>query len=342
MEPVKKDYRLIDFAGLPMQEAANVLRRLAMSLLSELLKADRSLDKTKKNMQPPYLLKYLSSEEIRALAKSAVWKVIRKGPLKRIPRYIRENPQRALKKLVKKTVAGKIKPRQFQVAANNRIALALGGTAGSGLPDALWSIAAEMAWNDARFKLSVSMKLYEWLRNIRLLAPYEPFVPLISANTFWVLISLAMVKPPKTNRWLSADARARVRLGKHLQEEARVRILSNEWAGFWDQWIIRMASQCWPAGFKQLDTRLCKALAALPLLNIQADSALFGGMGRSNPLIGIMVEKWFDKIDGVRRLRRPSKDFRRAVLLNLSAPDWKTDMPGFLKDWKTETVTIIK
>jgi hypothetical protein len=328
----------IDFTGLPVKEVSVLLRRIATGLLSELLDTSASPGKPVQATPQPDLVKFLLKDQVLEIGNSYTWKLKRKGPGKRIPKTMREELPRAMRKLVSKTRMGKIKPRQWEIAANNRIALALGGTIGGGLPDDLWQIAAQWAWNDPAFKLSISLKIHEWLRNMRLLVPYEPPTISFSPNSFWLLISLARIKPMRLSQWFSKKERTRVRLGRRLQEEAKAQTMKNQWACFWDQWLIQTATQRWPKGFKQLDSRLCKALVALPLLKISSGSSLCRGKKSLAPPLEKLMEKLFDRIDGIRRLKRPAKDFRRAVLLNISTTDWELYIPQFFSNMKNSKI----
>jgi len=320
---------LIDFTNLPIKETITILRRLGMGLLDELFEGPNEPGKRLKARPQPDLLKFLSKEEIQTLAQSQIWKVIRKRPLQRIPKNMREQLSRALRKMVSKSTAGKMSAHQWQIAANNRIALALGGTAGDALPDDLWPVVAEAAWCDPNFRISMAMIVSEWLCSMRLLVPFQLPMVRMSHRTFWVLIALAKVKPLKIRKWFSKEERAAIRIGRRLQEEAGLQAMTNEWADFWDQWIIYLASQRWPSGFKQLDTRLCKAISALPLLDTPAAPKLCRSKSTLKLPPRSFSEKWCDLIDRIKRLRRPPKDFRRVVLLDLCAPNWENQVPLF-------------
>jgi hypothetical protein len=322
--------RNINFTRLPVVRAAGILRRLAIELLNELLDHSCPPGEPLPEQSQLNLLAFLQKDEVKVLSKSRTWKIIRRGPLRRIPKNLREKPSRSLKKLVSKTLAGKISIKKWQIISNNRVALALGGTKGNGLPDDLWPVAASLAWNDPGFKLKIALAIGAWLSKHQILAPSEPMVPTISVKAFWFLIALTGANPPKASRWFSASMRARTRLAKVLQEEALVQTMSNEWAGFWDQWLIRLTTERWPSTFYQLDQRLCKAIMALPLLKSSVRSDLC--KGKKKPPTHGLRERWFDWMDGVKRLKRPSKDFRRVLLLNLSTPNYETQIPNWFKE----------
>lgn len=323
----------INFAGLPIKKTITLLRRLGMGLLDALLEGPNEPGKRLKARPQPDLLELLPGEETLALARSQVWKVIGgKRPFGHIPKNMRIQLPRAMKKMVPKSVRGKVSAEQWKIAANNRIALALGGTAGDGLPDDLWPVIAKAAWCDANFQVSAAAVVTEWLCSMHLLVPFEMPIVLLSHKTFWVLTALAKIKTPKVDRWFSSRERAVVRMGRRLHEEAGRQAMTNEWASFWDQWLIQLASQRWPSGFKHLDIRLCKSLSALPLLDTPAAPKLCRDKGSRKFQNRPFIEKWFDMMDGIKRLRRPPMDFRQMVLLDLCAPNWQNQIPMFFKN----------
>jgi hypothetical protein len=323
-----------DFTGLPLEEAGYILRRLGMRLIEELLAPPYSPGRPLPVKPPPELKTVLSENDINLLAASQVWKVKRSLNLKtgRISRKLREEPARALKKMIAKSLhpKGKLSARQWQIAACNRFALVLGGTAGDILPDDLWPISANAAWCNPDFQFSVALKINNWLRTMRLVVPYELPVAILSPITFWALISLARIKPLRFPYWFSWKKRDNIRVSRRIQQEAQRQMMRNEWAGFWDQWVIQLASQRWPSAFSQLDNRLCKALLSLPLLKTTANSALCRKKSVLNLSLWPLVERGFDVMDGIKRLPRSKKDSRRIALLNFAASYWEKQRPEFL------------
>ena len=304
-----------------------------MRMLEELLAPPCEVGKVLSVKPQPELKSILTAQDIKILARASVWKVKFSGSRKtgRISKNLREDLSRALNKLVTKSINGKITAQQWQIAVCNRIALALGGTRGDILPDDLWETAAEAAWCSEDFQLSIAMKINDWLRIMRLLVPYEPPIAILSPITFWVLIALAQVKPLKFYHWFSKKKRAGLLVSRRFQKEAQWQMIKNEWAGFWDQWIIQLASQRWPSAFSQLEDRLCKALTGLPLLKTTAAAALCPKKRILKLSPWPLIEKWFDKMDGIKRLAKSKKDYRRIILLNFAVPNWEKQIPTFFK-----------
>lgn len=252
----------IDFTHLPLQEIAFLLRRLGKALITQLLETP-STHHTNTNSRPPDLLNFILKDEGYRLTRTRVWKSSKR--------------RRSLRKLVRRAVHGKLNAKQWELAVNQHITFHIGGSKGNGLPDALWRMAGLLAWQDPLFKLWVHQKIYAELRQTHLLSPLQTLFITLSPNTFWVLINLMNLKPGYFVRFFSSPKRARVRLARALKEEGMMQIQGDEWAGFWDQWVIQRASLCWPAGFAQMDRYICKSLLELPLLNTPLDSPLYSG-----------------------------------------------------------------
>lgn len=330
----------VDFTGLPLEEIVLILRRLGLRLLGELLAPPCYPGKALPVKPQPGLNTMLTAQDIKILSRANIWKLRRTGSRKtgRIPKNLREQLSRALKKIITKSINGKITAPQWEIALCNRIALAQGGTKGDVLPEDLWPAAAEAAWCNADFQLSVAIKINDWLRRIRLLVPYELPIAILSPTTFWVLIALAKIKPLKFPDWFTKK-RAGIRVSRRFQQEAQWQMIRNEWAGFWDQWIIQLCSQRWPTAFTQLENRLCKALMGLPLLRTNSASTLCKKKGVLKFSLWPLVEKWFDLMDGIKRFPRPGKDYRRIILLNFTVPNWENQMPDFFKAINEATVS---
>jgi hypothetical protein len=323
----------LDFTSLPIKEIILILRRLALRLLEELLAPPCEVGKVLSVKPQPELKSISTKPDIQVMSRANIWKVKYSGTQKtgRIHKNLREELPRTLNKLVIKSINGKISAHQWQIAVCNRIALALGGTKGDILPDDLWSTAAKAAWCSEDFQLSAAVTINDWLRKMRLLVPYElPFV-ILSPITFWVLIALAQVKPLKFHHWFSKTKRADIRVNRRLQKEAQWQMIKNEWADFWDQWIIQLASQRWPSAFSQLENRLCKALMGLPLFKTTTTDALCPKKGILKLSPWPLIEKCFDKMDGIYRLPKSQKDYRRIILLNFAVPNWEKQIPAFFK-----------
>lgn len=319
----------LDFTGLPLKETILILRRLGLRLLDDLLGQPVKPGEPLPEEHQPELWTLLPVQETQTLARSKIWTFKRTRKTGRIPRNMRYDLTRAFRRMFPRAIAGKISMKRWNTGAGNRFALALGGTRGDVLPDDLWPVAAKAAWEDMNFRLTVVERIYRWLRTGRVLAPYDfPDIHL-SVNTFWVLIALAKVKPMTVKYWLSRKERTDIQVERRLQKEAYAHIMANHWADFWDQWIIQLASERWPGGFKQLDNRLCKALLALPLLDTTAMTKLCKEKRSKKESFRLLVERVFEKIDGFRRLKKPMIGLRRYALINLTAPDWEHRIPLF-------------
>lgn len=323
------DNKGLDFGGLPVGEVSAVLRRLVGRILDELFDEDCGPGQPLKKARPLKIGELLTRKEFLLLDSSCVWEVHKKRPAYRIASAFRDELPRALKKLMKRTVnrKKKVTAEQWNTAVCNRVALALGGTAGDGLPDGLWPVVAKAAWYDPYFTHTINMKIIRWLKQMRLFYPFQVPAAHFSLPTFWILIAISDPKPLKFHTMFSHTERAAVRVCRRLFREAHMEAMTNGWAGFWDQWLIRLAMQRWPSGFKHLDTRLCKALMALPLMGNRDWTKQCTAKGKVKLYNRTFGERVHDLIDRIKRRRRPPRDFHRTALLNLTAQGWENHMP---------------
>lgn len=319
----------IDFTRLPIEETAVILRRLIDHILDKLLDPGSKPGQPPGEVAPLELAALLTGKEIQLLDSASIWVVKRKGFRQRIKRNFRDELPRALRKVVKKSVSPKKKVSAFewQIGVSNRLSLACGGTAGDGLPDGFWPLVAKAAWCEPGFQHSTGMKIVQWLRSMRLFYPYQIPVANFTLSTFWVLIAMMKPKPLKWRCWISKKERAGVRVCRRLFREAHMQAMVNGWADFWDQWLIRLAVQRWPEGIKGMDTRLCRAILALPLLVNNEWSKTCTGKGKIKIYNRTLAERVCDFLDGVKRRRRPPREFHRAALLYLAAPGWEERVP---------------
>jgi hypothetical protein len=321
----------LDFNHLPMEEIIQVLRRLGLKLLEDLLE-ERSRRKPGKPlpvMPQPILQDFLSKPEIQKLSEAEIWQLKRAPKTGRIPGNLREELPKALKKMAPKAVKGKVSFRNWQLGSNNRLALALGGTRGNIIPDALWPLTASSAWNDPGFQFTAAQKIIQHLRNHNLMIPYQfPDIEL-SDKTFWFMILLGKKRPLNYRYFFSRKERNGARIIHRLQELAQREITVSEWAGFWDQWIILQASQRWPEGFRALDPRISKALVALPLLDTTQMNKLCKDKKKIKIRIRPIIDNFFEIRDRIKRQPMPAKSRREYALLNMAAPRWQEQMPTF-------------
>jgi len=323
----------IDFTKLPVDDVILILRRTGFRLLEELLETPFEAGKPLEGIQLPRLSHFFSGQEVDELYGSCIWKVKRKRKTGFIKRNLREKLYKSLKKLSEKAIKGKINADVWNIGYNNRLSIALGGTKGNILPDDFWFFVSQVAWCEPQFQLSAGVRVLKWLRKSRFLAPVEIPGFYVSPNIFWVLIALTEMKPLTFRYWISKRERNRVRLERILKENAHNLVCVDNWAGFWDQWIIDLASQIWPSGFCFLDRKMLNALLEIPFIHKDPITEASKNTKKINLKLKLLLRKsiefCFGKIDRVKRFPQSGSTRDRNPLLNIIARDWQEKMPAF-------------
>ncbi len=304
-----------------MENVILTLRRLGMRLLEELLKDDDS--------PQPSLKIIISKQESQLLADSYFWKLKKKRKTGRISSNLNNQLTRTLKKMTKRAIKGKLSPGQWQVGFYNRIWSAFGGLPGNIIPHRLWPAAAQAAWKDLHFQLSVSRKIFHWFHENRVIAPFQWPQVQLSAQTFSVLICFADIKPLTVRYWFSRKERKYIRGQRKFKQEAHRLAMDQEWAGFWDQWIIHRASQRWPAAFSKLDPRLRQTLQDLPLMTAVPFPRTKPYKRRFSDGLRSFIEACFNRFDRVRTFKPNKKEHPKSPLFNFTDPAWVDQVPLF-------------
>jgi hypothetical protein len=304
----------LDFQQLYIKEITEILRKLGTDLINRLLAGH----------PPPLLTSLLTGKDILTLSQSYIWKLIRHRKSRK-----GERPK-ILKDLIFSLLADSISAAGWQEEACERVALAIGGTPGDGLPDVLWPVAAEAAWQEPGFLYKTAWDVFQYLRNEELFSPYQTPNIEFSHGTYWVLIALALPKRLTLAQWFSRGQRRTLNAVKCLQEEARRQVMVEGWAHFWDQWLLKRAVKSWPSAFIHPDRRFFESLTGLPLLAGSVDIFMLRQSREPKTRIGKMLRKlsqFIDKIKNSMGLLKP-----RETGLDLSDPKWKEQVPDFIKD----------
>jgi len=308
----------------PMVTVTKVLRGLAAVLVERLFTG-----KPPANKRAPALVSLLTPLEARVLAELHIWK--RRGspaapPPVSIPRDRESRLKVTLKDMVTRALTVGVQPRDWQATFHDRLVLAVGGgTQGSGMPYDLDPVVEKGAWNDLRFQRTLAAVVKGYLRERVLFIPGEYWMPHFSAGAFWALIGLAEIGD-------APGQKAYLQMLGAVREEARRHVLREGWAGFWDQWLIRVAREQWPLAFEQEKDMFCRALSALPL--VARRSAAFPEQKSrvSKPTIWERLKKWLPTFFGLFE-RKAMRDGKKAGKpMELAHPDWEDQVPGFFKE----------
>ena len=166
-----------------------------------------------------------------------------------------------------------------------------------------------------------------YLRERELFMPFALPVVSFSPRTFWLLIALAPTQQTGPGQMLFSKRRAAVRVEQRLHREAWGQVMEDHWAGFWDQWLIRLTMECWHDSFRFLDKRLCRAFMQLPFRFTGALHCESCPSHQAPP--ARQPGKFWERFDGIYRLRRPEVDSRRVGDYDFAAPGWEEQMPAF-------------
>jgi hypothetical protein len=311
----------------PMITAANILRGLVAGLVDRLFSG-----KPPANKRAPALTSFLTPIEARALGELHIWKLKthpNTRPTAAIPKDKENRSKVTLKDLVTRSITGEIDAREWQTVFQNRLVQALGGGAqGSGLPQDLDPLVEKAAWDDLLFRRALASRVKEYLRERVLFIPGEPWMPRFSAGAFWALIGLS-----ETGE--APGQRAFINMVAAIRDEARRHVLHEGWAGFWDQWLIRVARDQWPLAFEQDTDMFSRALLALPLVTRR--SAAFPEKMPHIPKLTLLdwLKKWMPTFFGFIKTRTPGKVKRAENIISLAHPDWEGQIPVFFKEVKS-------
>jgi len=261
---MKENRPVINFSALPMAEIYLILRNLGGGLLEAVLHG----------RERPELSSFLLERDVLTFSKSKVWETPLHRRLLQIPKHLRVNLANGLKEPISSAWSGSLSAEQWRLRTRDRLAYALGASPFHILPDAFWPLATHMAWEDPMFCHQYAGLVVGILKKepplINGLVPHISFSPI----TFQVLILLAANKQPFSIS-LSGQ-RALVRITNRLRQGSAMMVSENQWAGFWDQWLIVRALRYWPEGAEELAPSLRRILARLPLL----DNTLLTGRRR--------------------------------------------------------------
>lgn len=259
-------------------------------------------------------LQHRGSDGLRALTGKVAW----------------PNLGLSYKVTVAQAIAGKLSDHAWRARILGRLELDFDGLPPRYMPDDLWPVVSEFAWRDLDFQHWVAAQVRSYFRPRVLFMLGDMPVATLSPRTFWVLIALASLEMQTARPWASPNQRMvqkaikllltpfigftqeslnrrMVRKAiKRLQNEGQRQALATGWAGFWDQWILSEALRHWPDAFNKLDSQLCDALLALPLLAITSPAAL--------------LQSYSER-----------KDKASQPPVKLAAPNWKKDMPGWFQ-----------
>lgn len=255
---------MLDFRTLPIAKACELLRRVALALVHDVL-AQRPLAPISTLLRPG---------EERLLAPAA------RRDLRRHRRAEGVRPKRSLRLLAAQQPLraigqawrrGEVSPRAGRVLALEQIESGYKGVTAERVPAQFWKVGGICAWHDLAFQYEVADAIRKALHNrviftsaeIKAIYPVNAAAVLLAPQTFWLLIAAADTCPPGMI-WRPSARRLR-RAAAHLQMIADDMASAEHWAGFWDQWLMLELARQDKNWFDNLTPQLQDAVAALPI-----------------------------------------------------------------------------
>lgn len=286
-----------DLRALDTTRIAKMLREVALAQLTRLLN----------EQQPVGLADYLPSTAADLAEHGrATWEKIEFAPI------------------LSRTTAPHFSEGAIREKVVNHIEHLVAGNPPYRFPDVLWDLVEWQAWQNPEFMRAVAAEFQHYLERNYLMHPGGAPKVTLAPQSYWLLIALAHTADQHDSSWkgirlwfarigrASAEAPAPglappkrandnqiQAASERLSNHATARLMTKEWADFWDQWLIAHANQKWQMTFKHLDKRLKAAFDGLPW----------------NTVPNTLPE-------------RTKPDAKPAVVL--AKPDWKNNMPPWL------------
>ena len=308
----QKAEREIDFTQLPMQEMTLILRRLGLQIIEELL-AERP---------EPDLSARLTVRESKLLRHRTPWRINPWRRLVHVPEGFPGNLALGMRDMMSSALLGIISKRQWHYRIRDRIALAVDGVEDKMLPYWAWPLVAQTAWADPAFRHEVAWRIHRRQRDRLPLSDGSICPVMLQPETFWVLLALCDIRPGK--HWLRSSERLRARQADRMRHIARVQTLGGQWAGFWDQWIIRMACQQWPQAYQRQPGGFRQALGRMPLMRGVVPQK------RRFELANLGKTLWWNLFLPGSRQWRQGKNRKPLKDLELANPGWSGQIPPWM------------
>lgn len=166
--------------------------------------------------------------------------------------------------IVHHAVRARITPRARRLLLEERLAARLNET--WLMPIEMWSMCADVAWSEPRFRYQASRRILDHLRQKVTFQLGEIPNARFDHRTFWLLIALTP-PPPKRGFGFGRGKRRRDQIWSDFRAVAQKKAqIGRQWAGFWDQWLIALFLKRDPQLVYQLEPKLRDAVIRLPLL----------------------------------------------------------------------------
>jgi hypothetical protein len=205
-------------------------------------------------------------------------------------------------------------PRLVTTTLFNRLERTLEAVSSQHIPADLWPLLAERAWHDLSFQHEMATWLQTHLRQTVIFTERDKILALLSPNTFWVLLALTPIPTALSRTWFTRAYWQTRWAAQRLQRMAAQQVLAAEqWANFWDQWVLLAAKTACPDAVEQCNPALYKALISLPIFQFTAAPAPQQAQDAPTAMLD--------------ETQAASKGQVSAPIPTWSTPAWQTAMP---------------
>jgi hypothetical protein len=319
---------ILDFNRLYSDDISNLLAKLGEMLIKRLFSAD----------ERPRLSEF-----------EGILNKYRKQWAGSYIRQLNSQYPRTGKESENATIWSKESAGQWRENFEDAMVKRLNGKPGTGLPDSMWPPAERRAWQGLELPLLVSMEISTHLREKVICAPgYIPAVTL-SPRTIWALLLLVKVKE-KNNENGKVRSKPVDKIWQALSGMGKIRVLTEGWAGFWDQCIIGLALRKWKLDDDEKDTRFILSLLELPVVKKEVHLLFPPDVpGKQVPVVkkkwtfSLIIKKLVEFIKRVyswlKKSKKREQEKERETPIAMAAAESKTILPAFL-DGMTNPLTF--
>ncbi len=287
----------------PLKEASEILQFLGEKLIRNLLASQPP-----PGLRPPNLNTLLSPQEARILTSLSFWQLKKKSgePSKK---KAATDEKITLTDLITRAFKEKVKPHRWQSEFQHQLVHALEDeSTPKDFPFILMPLIEKTAWQNLRFTHFLVETLTRYLWERVLLNPGERFIPVLAPETFRALVGLTGIDKQKTQRQYIENLET-------IRDTSRRRVLNEGWAGFWDQWLLRIAVSRWAKAFTEKNSRFIRSIIDLPLVTKK-------NLAEEEPKPG-------DKEKQKKRKDREPEQFKnKKHPVPLAHPDWRGQIPS--------------
>lgn len=261
----------LDLETMPLNSAALMLRRIGTELLHALAQQQPLplLDQLIDRRETALLLSYARLSHAIPLSRRTyrLWTQQLRWWLRLRQDRLWAPPDLAagIATSIRATLKRPLPREQWQPLAAHWIDRLLDGLSPHWVAAPFWELAGSIAWQDEAFLMATASTLRRSLATRVIFEPGPPPAPLLTPQTWWMLIALSNVHSQKRTLRLE-NKTAGIR---RLQAIGSDIALASGWAKLWDQWLITEVLRIEPGARERIPPPLQRAIAALPIQRLR-------------------------------------------------------------------------